>query len=131
MIYDLSKKGQIDLSFECTPTKDLFPQGFVAMMWASYMNRTLDRKIHFWGKDGDRTGWVQFGVGKGKDFEVGTVAHADVSDLPSESGAQTLNLIEHPEKKFITPFYYGLLDGDHDLQTTDDKLLYLVLFDEI
>ena len=130
MIYDLSKKGQIDLAFECTPTRDLFPQGFVAMMWASYMNRTVDRRIHFWGKEGDRTGWVQFGVGKGKDFEVGTVAHAGVSDLPSESGAQTLNLIEHPEKKFITPFYYGLIDGDHDLKTTDDRLLYLLLFDQ-
>ena len=130
MVYDLSKEGQIDLSFKCTPTRDLFPQGFVAMMWASYMNRTLDRRIHFWGKEGDRTGWVQFGVGKGKGFEVGTVAHAGVSDLPFESGAQTLNLIEHHEKKFITPFYYGLLDGDHDLTSTNDRQLYMVLFNK-
>ncbi|WP_168566023.1 hypothetical protein [Crateriforma spongiae] len=42
MIYDLSNEGQIDLTFECTPTRDLFPQGFVAMMRASYMNRTVD-----------------------------------------------------------------------------------------
>ena len=100
------------------------------MMWASYMNRTLDRKIHFWGKEGGRTGWVEFGEGKGKDFEVGTVSHAAVANLPSEKGAKTLNLIEHPGKKFITPFYYGLVDGDHDLKTTNDRLLYLVLFDQ-
>lgn len=130
MNYDLSKTGQIDLDFECTPTRDLFPQGFVAMMWASYLNRTLDRTIHFWGEQGDRTGWVRFGVGKSEDFEVGTVSHAGVSDLPYEPGAQTLNLIEHPEKKFITPFYYGLIDGDHDLTTTDDRLLFLLLFDQ-
>jgi len=130
MVYDLSKEGYVDLVFECKPTRDLYSQGFVAMMWASYMNRTLDRKIHFWGKEGDRTGWVEFGEGKGKDFEVGTVSHAAVANLPSEKGAKTLNLIEHPGKKFITPFYYGLVDGDHDLKTTNDRLLYLVLFDQ-
>lgn len=129
MVYDLSKEDQIDLVFECTPTRDLYSQGFAAMMWASYMNRTLDRTIHFWGVEGDRKGWIQFGVGEGSDFEVGTVAHAGVSELSFEPGAQTLNLVEHPRKKFITPFYYGLIDGDHNLTTTDDRLLYLVLFD--
>ena len=54
----------------------------------------------------------------------------NTKDLPYEKGAQTLNLIENPGKKFITPFYYGIVDGDHDLNTTDDRLLYLVLFDQ-
>jgi hypothetical protein len=130
MVYDLSEEGQVDLVFECTPAADLYSQGFAAMMWASYMNCALDRKIHFWGTEGDRTGWVAFGEGTGKDFEVGTVSYADVPNLPYEKGAQTLNLIEHSTKKFITPFYYGLIDGDHDLKTTSDKLLYLVLFDQ-
>ena len=75
-------------------------------------------------------GWVTFGEGKGKTFEVGTVSHLNTKDLPYEKGAQTLNLIENPGKKFITPFYYGIVDGDHDLNTTDDRLLYLVLFDQ-
>lgn len=130
IVYDFSKKSQVDLTFECKPKVDLYPQKFVAMMWASYMNRTYDRKIHFWGNEGDRTGWVAFGEGTGNNFEVGTVSHADVPNLPYEEGSQTLNLIEHPQKKFITPFYYGLIDGDHDLKTTSDKLLYLVLFDQ-
>jgi hypothetical protein len=130
MVYDLSEPGQIDLSFTCTPTKDLYPQGFVAMMWASYMHRALERSIHFWGSEGSDVGWIRFGEGQGGDIEVGTVAHAEAPRLPFEEGAQTLNLIEHPEKRFITPFYYGLLDGDHDLATVGDKLLYLVLFDQ-
>ena len=130
MLYDLSNVGCIDLDFECSPTKDFYSQGSVAMMWASYMNRTIDRRIHFWGKEGARTGWVTFGEGKGKTFEVGTVSHLNTKDLPYEKGAQTLNLIENPGKKFITPFYYGIVDGDHDLNTTDDRLLYLVLFDQ-
>ena len=130
MLYDLSNVGCIDLAFECSPTKDFYSQGYVAMMWASYMNRTIDRRIHFWGKEGARTGWVTFGEGKGKIFEVGTVSHLNTKDLPYEKGAQTLNLIENSGKKFITPFYYGIVDGDHDLNTTDDRLLYLVLFDQ-
>jgi hypothetical protein len=130
MDYDLSKEGYADLVFECIPTRDLYSQGFVAMMWASYMNRAIDRKIRFWGKEGDRTGWVTFGERKGKRFEVGTVSNAAMADLPYERGAETLNLIENSEKKFITPFYYGLIDGDLDLKTTDDRLLYLVLFDQ-
>ena len=130
MVYDLSKEDQVDLVFECTPTVDLYSQRFAAMMWASYMHCTYDRKIHFWGTEGDRTGWVAFGEGTGKDFEVGTVSYTVVPNLPYEEEAQTLNLIEHPKKKFITPFYYGLIDGDHDLETISDKLLYLVLFDQ-
>lgn len=130
MDYDFSKEDYVDLVFECIPTRDLYSKGFVAMMWASYMNRAIDRKIRFWGKEGDRTGWVAFGERKGKRFEVGTVSNAEVEDLPYEGGAETLNLIENSEKKFITPFYYGLIDGDHDLKTTDDRLLYLVLFDQ-
>jgi len=129
MVYDLSEKGQVDLLFECTPMKGMYPLGFAAMMWASYMRGALDRRIHFWGREGDRTGWVAFGEDRGERFETGTVSCADVPRLPFEKGAQTLNLIEHREQKFITPFYYGLMDADGDLKTTDDKLLYLVLFD--
>ena len=130
MVYDVSNVDLVDLVFTCKPTTDLYPQGFVAMMWASYMNRALNRKIHFWGTAGDRTGWVAFGEGAAKNIEVGTISHVTARDMPHEEGAQTLNLLVHPHKKFITPFYYGLIDGDHNLKTTDDKLLYLVLFDQ-
>ncbi len=131
MRYDLSTAGQIDLDFQCTP-KDVkrYSQGFAAMMWASYMNRTLNRNIRFWGQNGEHVGWVDFGTDPEGKLEVGTVAHIDAPPLPFEDGAQTLNLIPHPKKKFILPFYYGFLDGDHDLTTTNDKLLYLVLFDQ-
>lgn len=130
MIYDLSNENRIELTFKCTPTQDHYDQGFVAMMWASYMNRAIDRRIHFWGTDGNRTGWTTFGEGTGNDIEVGTVAHSDVDPLPFEEGAETLNLIEHPEKKFIYPFYYGLIGADHHLEKKEAALLYLVLFDQ-
>jgi len=130
MVCDLSKEDQVDLTFDCIPAEDLYPQGFFAMMWASYMNRAVDRRIHFWGTENDRTSWTTFGEGEGQEIEVGTVSYSGIPDLPYEEGAQTLNLIENPEKKFLTPFYYGLLDGDHNLETIEDKVLYMVLFDQ-
>jgi len=130
MIYDLSAPQYVDLAFECVPERDLYPQGFAAMMWASYMHRALDRKIYFWGRHGGRLGWVAFGEMHDAQPEVGTVRCDEVPPLPYEPGAQTLNLLEHSEKTFVTPFYYGLLGGDHDLDTRDDCLLFLVLFDQ-
>jgi hypothetical protein len=53
-----------------------------------------------------------------------------VANLPYQEGAQTLNLIEQPSKHFSVPFFYGLLDGDHDLTTTEDTLAYIVMFDQ-
>lgn len=130
MIYDFTHPDQIDLSFECTPRKDLFPHDYFAMMWASYMNRTVDRRIHFWGVDGETEGWQAFGEGTGNEIEVGTVACIGVENLKGDEGAQLLNVTEHPTKRFLTPFYYGLIDGDHDLSSTDDRLMFLVLFDQ-
>ena len=56
---------------------------------------------------------------------MGTISYVAVPNLPYEEEAQILNFIEHPKKKFTFPFYYGLIDGDHDLETISDKLLYL------
>lgn len=129
--YKFSEATQIDLEFLATPsTIEPYSQGYIAMMWASYMNRAIDRKIRFWGVDEERVGWVHFGENDGAQPEVGTIAHRDATPLPFEPGAQTLNLVTSPTKAFLTPFYYGLLDGDHDLQATDDRLLYLMLFDQ-
>ena len=54
----------------------------------------------------------------------------DVPDLPYEDGAKTLNVLEDPTKKFILPFYYGLVDGDGDSATTDDTMAYAMMFDQ-
>jgi len=119
----------VDMEFRATPTRDQFPLGFAAFMWASYMNHTRERRYHFYGMDGDREGWLSFGDDTADGFETGTVSYHGVPDLPHEQGAQTLNLIEHPTKKFLLPFYYGLVDGDGDLKTHDDTMAYVMMFD--
>ena len=131
MCYTLSEEHCIDLEFRTTPTREAFPLGYAAMMWASYMNHARDRLIHFYGTDGQEEGWVSFGEApEGGDFETGTVACAGVPDLPFEEGADLLNLREHPTKKFTLPFYYGLIDGDGDPSTGEDTMVYIMMFDQ-
>ncbi|MCC6487657.1 MAG: cellulase family glycosylhydrolase, partial [Candidatus Hydrogenedentes bacterium] len=95
----------VDIEFRATPTEDRFPLGFAAFMWASYMNHTRERPIHFYGMNAAREGWVSFGEDNGTGFETGTVSFNGVPDLPYEENAQTLNLLETPAKKFLLPFY--------------------------
>jgi len=132
MTYTFAEPDAIDMEFTATPTRAVWPQGYLAFMWASYMNRTAGRPIHFWGTDGGEPGWVSFGeaTDDAQGFETGTVAHAGVEPLTFEPDSQHLNIAEHPEKRFVLPFYYGLLDGDHDLATTGDRLAYILMFDQ-
>ncbi|MCP4640236.1 MAG: DUF4038 domain-containing protein, partial [bacterium] len=128
--YELTDDACVDLEFSATPTDDRFPLGYAALMWASYMNHTRDRRIHFYGRDGDREGWVAFGEDTDDGFETGTVRCDGVEPVAYEDGADTLNLIEHPGKTFLLPFYYGLVDGDGDPATEDDTLAYVMMFDQ-
>ena len=120
----------VDMEFTACLTKPCAPLGYVAFMWASYMNRTCGRAIHFYGTCEGEEGWIRFGedLPDGR-FETGTVAHASVDPLPYEEGAETLNIVEDPRKRFLLPFYYGLADGDGDLSSADDRMAYVMMFD--
>ena len=130
MTYTLREPHYVDLTFRCTPTADRFDKGYAAMMWASYMNCTRSREIHFLGREGGREGWVTFRNTVTDEHVGGTVAHVDARPLPYEEKSRRLNIIEHPTMKFIEPFYYGLVDGDNDLKTEDDTLAYIMMFDQ-
>lgn len=129
MRYTLRENG-VDMAFSATPRDDRFPLGFAALMWASYMGRTRERPIHFYGTENGREQWVSFGEDAGDDFEKGTVAYAGVDPLPFEEGAQILNLVESTTKRFLLPFYYGVIDCDGDLGTSEDARLYVMMFDQ-
>lgn len=133
MTYTFVEPDAIDMAFTATPTREVWPRGYLAFMWASYMARTVERPIHFWGNTGGAEGWLQFGeaTSDAQGFETGTLAAEGVAPLPYEPESKTLNIIEHPTKHFILPFYYGLIDGDHDLATKGDTLAYILMFDQI
>lgn len=130
IVYAFRDDHAIDIEFTATPHTKLGDLGYVAFMWASYMNHTRERSIHFYGKSNGHEGWVAFGEETDDGFETGTVACEGVAPLPFEDGAQTLNLIEHPAKTFTLPFYYGLVDGDGDPNTDCDTMAYVMMFDQ-
>ena len=129
MAYEMGEACVVDMAFTAVPTQKRYPLGYAAMMWASYMNHTRGRTIHFWGMNGDEEGWVTFGEDTAEGFETGTIACHGVPDLPYEEGTKTLNILEHPTKKFLLPFYYGLVDGDGDPKTDGDTMVYIMMFD--
>ena len=113
----------VDMEFSARLTDEgCAPLGYVAFMWASYMNRTRGREIHFYGTCEGEEGWTRFGEDLAQGgFETGTVAHATVDPLPYEAGAETLNIVEDPRKRFLLPFYYGL---------TESGMVYAMMFDQ-
>ena len=46
------------------------------------------------------------------------------------SGTLLDDLVEHRSKRFGLPIFYGLLDGDHDLSSTNDTLACIMMFDQ-
>ena len=103
----------------------------LAFMWASYMQRTVDRPIHFWGVEDGGGPLIRFGAAADnvQGFETGTVAFAG-GTAALDPDAQALNIVEHPAKRFVYPFYYGPLDGDQISRRTEMRLAYIVMFDQ-
>lgn len=129
MYYTFSERS-VDMEFKVKLHKDRYPSGYAGFMWASYMQGTLDRCIHFYGTENGSEDWVSFGVGTKDGFETGTVAAAGVDPLPYEDKSATLNIIENRTKKFIHPFYYGLMDGDGNRETVSDTVAYVMMFEQ-
>ena len=61
---------------------------------------------------------------------TGTVAAAGAPNLPCEEGAAILNVVENTSKRFVCPFYYGVVDGDGDLSGSGDEMAYVMMFDQ-
>lgn len=133
MTYTFVDPDAIDMQFTAVPLVEKWPHGYLAFMWASYMARTRDRTIHFWGTNGGEPGWLAFGevTDTAQGFETGTVPGVEVEPLPFDPDSQSLNIVEHPTKRFVYPVYYGLMDGDQDLATIDDTLAYILMFDQV
>jgi len=130
MIYQFNGKYTIDLTFSVLLSKNKFPLDYVGFMWASYMNCALDRRIHFIGMNQGHEEWMVFGDDTPDGFETGTIGYYMADHLPYEEGAKTLNIIEHPCKKFVFPFYYGLVHGSGDPAASRDTMVYIMMFDQ-
>jgi hypothetical protein len=129
MTFTLSEDA-VDMQFRICFHEQRFPLGWIGLMWASYMARARERRIHFYGERDGVEGWTSLGDDTDDGFETGTVAAVTAPDLPYEEGAALLNVVENPRKRFTYPVYYGLADGDGDLATDDDTMAYTMMFDQ-
>ncbi|MDZ4684704.1 MAG: hypothetical protein SH850_06395 [Planctomycetaceae bacterium] len=109
----------LDMSFRCRPHRDVFPRGYLALFWASYINAPADKSMYFLGGSGtERNYWTQFCTQWHNDQS--TVRHRDDAyemTFPEESrDALFKNLSRF---RFDEPFFYGHFDD----------LMWLVMFD--
>ena len=130
LTYQIIDPHAIDMRFAVAFEREVWPLDYVAMMWASYMHCTRERRIHFYGRDGEREGWISFGDDIEGGFETGTVRCDGVEPLRYQDGAETLNVVEHPDKTFILPFYVGLVAGHGDVADEEGTMAYTVMFDQ-
>ena len=125
MRYAFTGRNAVDMEFEVTPRAEEAPRGFLLFMWASYMGMVRGRTIHFPGVRGDANGWVSFGGDK----ESGTVAGAGQPPLQWDVEGGVLNLTPAEDVHFTKPLYYGLVDGDQNVDTTEDTMAFIMMFD--
>lgn len=118
----------VDIDFSATPTEDRFPMGWAGFMWASYMKDTVDRRLHFYGRDGSKEGWMTFGEELYGNIEVGAVGYSETWPLPYQNGSEALNIVQHTSKRFIKPFYYGLMQQSHP-DDPEVPMAFVMMFD--
>jgi hypothetical protein len=112
-------------------------------MWANYMQGVRAPTIQFWGmRDfteinsglGNGTvGWVYLnGVrgGKSSDSGEGIVHYLGTPALPVEPGVVNLNYLDYSSIPFLLPFFFGIVDGDGNLSTKQDNMVYVMMFDQ-
>ena len=109
----------LDMSFRCVAHQHVFPRGYMALFWASYMNAPLDKSMYFLGGLEGQPGsnWMQLCTQfHNRDS---TVRHRDDKlGLTYAPGRDTLYK-SISTFRFDTPLFYG----------NHDELMWLVMFD--
>jgi hypothetical protein len=109
----------LDMSFRCVAHQHVFPRGYLALFWASYMNAPLDKSMYFLGglESQPQPLWSQLCTQfHNRDS---TVRHRnDKLDLTFAPGRDALYK-SLSTFRFDTPLFYGHFDD----------LVWLVMFD--
>ena len=104
--FRLSPPHQIDFSFRCRATQQVFAHGYIGLFWASYINAPDDRSMYFRGANA----WQQVCTQRHNDQS--TVRFRDdpfeLKFRPGLGDALYKNLSPH---RFDEPFFYGHFHG--------------------
>ncbi|MBM3877402.1 MAG: hypothetical protein FJ386_11860 [Verrucomicrobia bacterium] len=109
----------LDMSFRCVPHQHVFPRGYMALFWASYMNAPADKSMYFLGGlDAQRNQWTQLCTQWHNDQS--TVRHRDDTfEMTFPAGSRDTLFKSLSRFRFDQPFFYGNFDD----------LVWLVMFD--
>lgn len=141
MIYALGNGPYVDMTFK-TAFEQPIDRAYIVYMWASYLRETRRHCIHYFGardvyelSPGTFKGmvqWVHFGEREiaPETPENSIVPYMGMPALKRESVSSALNIDSVNRCAFLLPFFYGLVDGDGDLATTNDDMLYMMMFDQ-
>lgn len=117
--FQLVAPHYLDMKFRCVAHEPVFPRGYLALFWASYINAPADKSMYFLGGlDGQDALWTQFCTQWHNDQS--TVRHRDdefaMTFPPDGRDALFKSLSRF---RFDQPFFYGNFDD----------LIWLVMFD--
>ncbi|MBI4626712.1 MAG: twin-arginine translocation signal domain-containing protein [Verrucomicrobia bacterium] len=109
----------LDMDFHCVAHQPVFPRGYLALFWASYINAPADKSMYFLGGgDGQKNLWTQFCTQWHNDQS--TVRHRDDTfEMTFPPGGRDALFKSLSRFRFDQPFFYGHFDD----------LMWLVMFD--
>lgn len=109
----------LDMSFRCVAQQPVFPRGYLALFWASYINAPADKSLYFLGGlDGQKNFWTQLCTQWHNDQS--TVRHRDDTfEMTFPPGGRDTLFKSLSRFRFDPPFFYGNFDD----------LIWLVMFD--
>ena len=112
--FEVSKLGQIDMTFRCIPHKDGLEGKMLGVFWASYINAPLDKSMYFLeaGSTLDAPVWVQYCTQQ-HDRDSTVCGEEDKRTFEFEEGEGTLYNNISP-LRYGEPFFYGRY-GDYVL----------------
>ena len=109
----------LDMDFRCVGRQPVFPRGYLALFWASYINAPADQSMYFLGGlDRQKDLWTQFCTQWHNDQS--TVRHRDDTfEMTFPPGGRNALFKNLSRFRFDQPFFYGHFDD----------LIWLVMFD--
>ncbi len=109
----------LDLTFRCVAHQPVFPRGYLALFWASYINAPADKSMYFLGGlEGQKNSWTQLCTQWHNDQS--TVRHRDDTfEMTFPPGGRDTLFKSLSPLRFDQPFFYGNFDD----------LMWLVMFD--
>lgn len=112
--FELVAPHYIDIHFRCRATQHVFPHGYLALFWASYLNAPEDKSLYFRGglegRNSRRGSWQQLcSPSHNRDS---TVRHReDDYVMTFDEGAPNALYKNFSPQRFDEPYFYGNFDG--------------------